>query len=75
VPDIVELSRPRITQSEYADVRLDPTHTVTISAALVAGNVSVIKYFIYRDPALNGEDYPALVKVWDNDVDAIYDSI
>ena len=28
-----------------------------------------------RDNALRGEDYPALVRVWDNDVDAaIYDS-
>ena len=27
------------------------------------------------DNALRGEDYPALVKVWDNDVDAaLYDS-
>ena len=24
---------------------------------------------------LNGKDYPALVKLWDNDVDAIYDTI
>jgi hypothetical protein len=25
--------------------------------------------------SLSGKDYPALVKLWDNDVDAIYDKI
>ena len=30
---------------------------------------------IAEDTALRGEDYPALVAVWDNDTDAIYDTV
>ena len=44
---------------------------------LVAGS-SDITYFIFRPtirdrPFLQGEDYPALVKAWDNKDDAIFD--
>ena len=75
MPEVVEFSSPTITQSDYENVRLDPLHTVTISSAPGAGNASVNTYFFYTSPALNGVDYPALVKVWDNDVDVIYDSV
>jgi hypothetical protein len=44
-----------------------------------AFNAFLITSIIYAGPRLviplRGEDYPALVRVWDNDVDAIYDSI
>jgi len=73
MPQALELSRPRITQAQPG-VRLDPQYTITISSVSVAGNADV-RYVICRDLALRGEDYPALVKVWDNDVDAIYDTV
>jgi hypothetical protein len=73
MPQALELSRPRITQAQPG-VRLDPQYTITISSVSVAGNADV-RYVICRDRALRGEDYPALVTVWDNDVDAIYDTL
>jgi hypothetical protein len=73
MPQAVELSGPRITQAQPG-VQLYARYTITISSISVAGNADV-RYVICRDRALRGEDYPALVRVWDNDVDAIYDTL
>ena len=73
MPQVVELSKPRITQSD-ARVQLDLRYTITVSSIAAAGNADV-KYYVYRDRALKGEEYPALVRVWDNDVDDIYDTL
>ena len=43
----------------------------------VAGSADVA-WFILNvpdEPYLRGEDYPALVKIWDNEEDAIYDNL
>lgn len=57
-----------VTGSIYSDTAGDPD----------SGGIYTLTIFDEapeRDNALRGEDYPALVKVWDNDVDAaIYDT-
>ena len=54
----------KVTGSVYADTVADSDQTDDIIHTLKLA-----------DNALRGEDYPALVRVWDNDVDAaIYDT-
>ncbi len=53
---------------------------VTLLAVSVSntepGNASAI-YYVYKpdEPYLHGEDYPALVKIWNNQEDDIYDTL
>ena len=70
MPRIVELQGPRLIQSDSATLEASST----IATVAVAGSIDV-SYYIFDDHALSGEDYPALVRVWDNDADAIYDTL
>ena len=74
--DTQDIFRPTVSNViESQDKRI-----VAVSASIIAGN-SDIKYFIYRpsprndEPFLKGEDYPALVKAWDNEDDKIFDTL
>ena len=53
--------------------------TLYISGSAFSSNIAVplSEEVAFLSPVkpLRGEDYPALVKVWDNDVDAIYDTV
>lgn len=68
----VELEKPRVI--EPANVRLDDS-SVTVLTQTVAGSIEVRFLIIQAPPFLRGEDYPALVRVWDNDDDAVFDSL
>ena len=70
---VLEMEKPRLVLADGA--QLDVKSSVAVSGSTAAGSVDVA-YFVMQEPTpLEGEDYPALVKVWDNDVDAIYDTV
>jgi hypothetical protein len=53
----------------------DKLQVVVSVLSTTAGSRSPnIAYFVYQ-PFLKGEDYPSLVKVWDNKNDDIYDNL
>lgn len=72
MPEVVELQKPVLVQTDSGKLEMHFSSS-TISDS-VAGSADV-HYYFYDDHALKGEDYPALVRVWDNDDDAIYDAI
>jgi hypothetical protein len=56
--------------------------SISVLATAAGSNYSNIAYFIYRpltpisdEPFLHGEDYPTLVKAWDNKDDDIFDDL
>lgn len=74
MPPAINLGRPQLVQSD-GGVELDRRTSIAVGSALTAGSDDV-SYFVYKSAdALRGEDYPALVRVWDNDTDALYDTL
>lgn len=59
------------------DMQVVESEDKSIVSVLLQSNVagsSDIAFFIYQ-PFLRGEDYPALVQVWDNRDDDIFDNL
>ena len=68
----------------YQDMQVSESEDKLIQAVSLQSNVagsSDITFFIYKPlpradaPFLHGEDYPALVKAWDNKEDDIFDTL
>jgi len=58
-------------------IQIDETTDKQLLAVTVENNVAGsadITFFIY-EPVLRGEDYPALVRAWDNEGDDIFDNL
>ena len=49
-------------------------HVIAVSVQALEAGSPFVDYYIY-EPFLSGEDYPALVRIWDNQEDAIYDTL
>jgi len=59
------------------NIQVDESKDKKLVAVSVQNNVagsSDITFFIY-EPFLRGEDYPALVHIWDNKDDDIFDNL
>jgi hypothetical protein len=73
---VIDLERPRLIESKDATLAESSRAVVTVTAA---GSDEVRDFVIAPLPAetpfLRGEDYPALVRVWDNDDDAVFDTM
>ena len=73
---VIDLERPRLIYSKEATLSESSGAVVTVTAA---GSEEVLVLVVaplpVGAPFLRGEDYPALVRVWDNDDDAIFDSM
>jgi hypothetical protein len=72
---VIDLERPRLIYSKEATLADSSGAVVTVTEA----GSEEVHVFVVAPPAeapfLRGEDYPALVRVWDNDDDAIFDSM
>jgi hypothetical protein len=72
---VIELEKPRLIYSKEATLADSSGAVVTVTEA---GSEEVRVFVIpplAEAPFLRGEDYPALVRVWDNDDDAIFDTM
>ena len=67
---VIDLERPRLIESKDATLAESSRAVVTVTAA----GSDEVRLFPFA-PFLRGEDYPALVRVWDNDDDAIFDTM
>lgn len=72
----------RAQRTEQQDLVAVMTQTETFYISVYGGNGGVVTLYFGPGNAqlgsfapLRGEDYPALVRLWDNDVDAVYDTI
>jgi len=67
---------PRLTYSKEATLA-EPLRAVVTVAEAGSEEVSVfvVTPLPVEAPFLRGEDYPALVRVWDNDDDAVFDTM
>jgi hypothetical protein len=75
---VVDLEKPRLIYAESKEVTLAESSgaVVTITeAGSEEVRVFVVGSLPVEAPFLRGEDYPALVRVWDNDDDAIFDTM
>jgi hypothetical protein len=69
----IDLDKARIVMS-FFDVKLETS--VAVLTNTTAGTASNSDVALYIAPhALDGAAYPALVAVWDNEQDAIFDTI
>ena len=65
------ISKDVLLENESLDKRLV---AVSVRATSAGSDYANIAYFIWQ-PFLRGEDYPALVNVWDNKDDDIFDEL
>ena len=75
---VIDLERPRLIESKDATLAESSRAVVTVTAAETGSDQ--VRFFIIAPltaeaPFLRGEDYPALVRVWDNDDDAVFDTM
>jgi len=66
-----KLSSEAMEVTESPDKRL---LAVSVQATAAGSNYSNIAYYVYQ-PFLYGEDYTALVNVWDNKDDDVFDNL
>jgi hypothetical protein len=66
---VIDLQRPRLIESKNATLAESSRAVVTVTEA----GSDEVRYFVVA--SLRGEDYPALVRVWDNDDDAVFDTM
>lgn len=73
---VIDLERPRLIESKNATLAESSRAVVTVTEA---GSDQVHFFVVAPLPAeasfLRGEDYPALVRIWDNDDDGIFDTM
>ena len=73
---VIDLERPRLIESKDATLAESSRAVVTVTEA----GSDQVRFFMVaplpaQAPFLRGEDYPALVRVWDNDDDAVFDTM
>ena len=66
---VIDLERPRLIESKDATLAESSRAVVTVTEA----GSDQVRFFVIA--FLRGEDYPALVRVWDNDDDAVFDTL
>jgi len=75
---LIDLEKPQLIYSRSKEVTLAES-SVAVVTVTEAGSedvhVFVVAPLSAEPPFLRGEDYPALVRVWDNDDDAIFDTM
>ena len=75
---LIDLEKPRLIYSRSKEVTLAQSSGAVVTVT-EAGSEDVRVFVVAPLPAetpfLRGEDYPALVRVWDNDDDAIFDTM
>ena len=73
---VIDLDKPRLIYSKEATLADSSGAVVTVTEA---GSEEVQVFVLAPLPVqtafLCGEEYPALVRVWDNDDDAIFDTM
>ena len=74
---VIDLEKPRLAGATKARLSDSSMAVVTVTEAGSA-DVSIYVYpgpVTTELPYLRGEDYPALVRIWDNDDDATFDTM
>lgn len=73
---VIEFEKARITQRSSAVTLGASVAVLTETAAGTATDNPDVHYYIATLPmALDGGAYPSLVAVWDNEQDAIFDTL
>ena len=72
---VIDLEKPRLIYSRSKEVTLAESSGAVVTVTEAEVRVSVVGSLPVEAPFLRGEDYPALVRVWDNDDDAIFDTM
>jgi hypothetical protein len=72
---VIDLEKPRLIYSRSKEVTLAESSGAVVTVAEAEVRVAVVGPLLVEAPFLRGEDYPALVRVWDNDDDAIFDTM
>jgi len=75
---VIDLEKPRLIYSKSKKVTLAESSGAVVTVAKAGSEevrVFVIGSLPVEAPFLRGEDYPALVRIWDNDDDAIFDTM
>ena len=72
---VIDLEKPRLIYSRSKEVTLAESSGAVVTVTEAEVRVSVVGSLLVEAPFLRGEDYPALVRVWDNDDDAIFDTM
>lgn len=73
---VIDLERPRLIESKDATLAESSRAVVTVTEA----GSDQVRFFVIAPlpveaPFLRGKDYPALVRVWDNDDDGVFDTM
>jgi len=78
VPDTIQVRVDQLSCPDIgafglwiSDVAVNDLLSTDSPFVLIVGNIA----FAPPRPYLRGEEYPALVKVWDNNDDAIFDAL
>ena len=75
---LIDLEKPRLIYSRSKEVTLAESSGAVVTVT-EAGSEDVLVFVVaplaVERPFLRGEDYPALVRVWDNDDDAVFDTM
>jgi hypothetical protein len=64
-----------LLRSDQQRSTLYVTTQASTSKSLVIGSQTGTLHVRIPPAVLTGEDYPVLVRIWDNDADAIYDNL
>jgi hypothetical protein len=89
MPQVIEQDKARLLKGGQGVILLTSAAAVAYTAAETFVSISAVGVHLVMPPSqtvaeypppivivpLDGERYPALVSVWDNDDDAIYDKI
>ncbi|MHB8515489.1 MAG: hypothetical protein ACYC9X_04900 [Dehalococcoidia bacterium] len=70
--EVIELEKARLVQRSSERVTLEVSVTVVTETS--AGSAE-IAYFVATPPSLDANDYPTLAAIWNNDEDAIFDTL
>jgi hypothetical protein len=75
---LIDLEKPRLIYSRSKEVTLAESSGAVVTVTEAGSedvHVFVVASLPTEAPFLRGEDYPALVRIWDNDDDAIFDTM
>lgn len=71
----IELGAAHLVPGSRSNVTLASSVTVLASATASLGNTQGVSYYMASRQALDAATYPSLAAIWDNDQDAIFDTL
>lgn len=71
----IELGAAHLVAGNGSSVTLASSVTVLTSATASLGDSPGVSYYVASRQALDAATYPSLAAIWDNDQDAIFDTL